>query len=100
MVAENVSSIHRACQVIKLGNNNFHLKPKHRNDSLIIALLTQNVESHPQEGFWSSYYCFGNQSYLWNHKIVFIQNQTDLPKSHVIKKISIFDVLSSILIDS
>lgn len=71
MVAENVSSIHRACKVIKLSNNGFYHKPKHRDDSLIIASLTQNVESHPQEGFWLSFYRFRNQGYLWNHKKVF-----------------------------
>jgi putative transposase len=71
LATENVSSIHRACKVITLSKTGFYHKPKHRDDSAIIASLNQNVESHPQEGFWLSYYRFRNQGYSWNHKRVF-----------------------------
>ena len=68
---ENVCSIHRACKVISLSKAGFYHKPKQRDDSTIIASLNQNVEAHPQEGFWLSYYRFRNQGYSWNHKRVF-----------------------------
>lgn len=68
---ENVSSIHRACKVISLSKAGFYHKPKQRDDSAIIESLNQNVEAHPQEGFWLSYYRFRNQGYSWNHKRVF-----------------------------
>lgn len=68
---ENAFSIHRACKVILLSKAGFYHKPKQRDDSTIIASLNQNVEAHPQEGFWLSYYRFRNQGYPWNHKRVF-----------------------------
>lgn len=68
---EKASSIHRACKVISLSKAGFYHKPKQRDDSAIIALLNQNVEAHPQEGFWLSYYRFRNQGHSWNHKRVF-----------------------------
>ena len=49
----------------------FYHKPKQRDDSAIITLLNRNVEAHPQEGFWLSYYRFRNQGHSWNHKRVF-----------------------------
>jgi len=68
---ENVSSVHRACKIISLSKAGFYHKPKHRDDSAIIASLNKNVEAHPQEGFWLSYYRFRNQGCSWNHKRVF-----------------------------
>ena len=71
LAEERICSIHRACKIISLSKAGFYHKPKQRDDSAIIASLNQNVEAHPQEGFWLSYYRFRNQGYRWNHKRVF-----------------------------
>lgn len=71
LAEKNICSIHRACKVISLSKAGFYHKPKQRDDEAIISLLNKNVEEHPQEGFWLSYYRFRNQGYSWNHKRVF-----------------------------
>lgn len=49
----------------------YYNKPKLRDDSKIVELLNQNVEAHPQEGFWLTFHRLRNRGYLWNHKRVF-----------------------------
>ncbi len=68
---EGVSSIHRACRIITLSNSGYYYKRKKKDDSEIIEALNQNVEDHPQEGFWLSYHRLRNTGHLWNHKRVF-----------------------------
>lgn len=64
-------SIHRACKVLSLSKSGYYHKPKKKDDSAIIEALNQNIDEHPQEGFWLSYYRIRNQGAVWNHKRVF-----------------------------
>lgn len=62
--------------MLSLSKTGFYYKPKRSDDSAIIDSLNKNVEQHPQEGFWLSYYRIRNQGYVWNHKRVFRVYQT------------------------
>ena len=57
--------------MLSLSKSGYYHKPKKKDDSAIIDALNKNVEEHPQEGFWLSYYRIRNQGSTWNHKRVF-----------------------------
>lgn len=62
--------------MLNLSKSGYYHKPKKKDDSSIIDALNQNVEAHPQEGFWLSYHRIRNQGSTWNHKRVFRVYQT------------------------
>jgi putative transposase len=70
LISKKKYSIYRACKVINLSNNGYYYKTKRTDDSAIITALNKQVEAHPQEGFWLSFYRFKNQGKPWNHKRV------------------------------
>jgi len=57
--------------VLSLSKSGYYHKPKKKDDSAIIDALNQNIDDHPQEGFWLSYHRIRNQGAMWNHKRVF-----------------------------
>jgi len=54
-----------------LSKSGYYHKPKNKDDDAIKAALNKNVELHPREGFWLSYYRIRNKGHQWNHKRVF-----------------------------
>ncbi len=54
-----------------MSKSGYYHKHKKKDDTAIIAALNENVELHPREGFWLSYYRLRNKGYQWNHKRVF-----------------------------
>lgn len=54
-----------------MSKTGYYYRSKIKDDSQIIDALNQQVEVHPQEGFWLSYYRFRNQGKVWNHKCVY-----------------------------
>ena len=57
--------------MLSLSKSGYYHKPKKKDDSAIIDALNQNIDNHPQEGFWLSYHRIRNQGAMWNHKRVF-----------------------------
>ena len=70
MITQKQYSIHRACKVINLSANGYYYKPKRTDDSAIIKALNNQVQAHPEEGFWLSFHRFKNLGKKWNHKRV------------------------------
>lgn len=64
-------SIHRACKVIGLSKSGYYYVHKKTDDSKLITALNNNVEAHPQEGFWLSYHRIRADGEKWNHKRLF-----------------------------
>ncbi len=54
-----------------MSKTGYYHKAKKKDDTAIQSALRENIEAHPREGFWLSYYRFRNKGYSWNHKRVF-----------------------------
>lgn len=57
--------------MLDLSKTGYYHHHKRKDDLAIIDALNKNVDDHPQEGFWLSFYRIKNQGLPWNHKRVF-----------------------------
>jgi len=57
--------------MLNLSKTGYYHYPKRKDDLSIVEALNKNVDDHPQEGFWLSFYRIKNQGLPWNHKRVF-----------------------------
>lgn len=57
--------------MLDLSKTGYYHHHKSKDDLAIIDALNKNVDDHPQEGFWLSFYRIKNQGLPWNHKRVF-----------------------------
>ncbi len=55
---------------MSLSRSLFYYESK-KDDAEIITALHQQIEAHPREGFWKSFYRLRNQGNSWNHKRVY-----------------------------
>jgi len=57
--------------MLDLSKTGYYHHHKRKDDLAIIDALNKNVDDHPQEGFWLSFYRIKNRGLPWNHKRVF-----------------------------
>lgn len=64
-------SIRQGCKAVNLPRSTFCYQRKPKDDSEVIALLTELTTNHPSIGFWQCYHRLRAMGYSWNHKRVY-----------------------------